>query len=76
MNHYRDRRAVSPDNAAREQQVCARVLWGMTNPGIALDLAVQLSTVKTLRRRALARLGISSLGELLLRGLWPDASSP
>jgi DNA-binding CsgD family transcriptional regulator len=83
------RRAMRPDNAAlekrlallpgrlsaREQQVCARALRGITNPGIALDLGVQLSTVNTLRRRAFAKLGISTLGELFLLCLWPaDAS--
>ena len=83
------RKAVNPDNAAlekrlallpgrlsaREQQVCARALRGITNPGISLDLGVQLSTVNTLRRRAFAKLGISSLGELFLLCLWPDSSS-
>lgn len=52
--------------SAREQQVCARALRGITNPGIAIDLGVQVSTVSTLRRRAFAKLGISSLGELFL----------
>lgn len=76
--------AIGPDNAAleqrlallphrlsaREQQVCARALRGITNAGIALDLGVQLSTVSTLRRRAFSKLGISTLGELFLLCLW------
>jgi DNA-binding CsgD family transcriptional regulator len=60
--------------SAREQQVCARALRGMSNPGIAIDLGVQLSTVSTLRRRAFAKLGISTLSELFLLCLWPQAS--
>lgn len=77
------RESVGPDNAtlerrlallpsrlsARELQVCARALRGITNTGIALDLGVQVSTVNTLRRRAFAKLGISTLGELFLRCL-------
>jgi DNA-binding CsgD family transcriptional regulator len=55
--------------SAREQQVCARALRGMSNPAIALDLGVQVSTVSTLRRRAFAKLGISTLSELFLRCL-------
>jgi DNA-binding CsgD family transcriptional regulator len=77
------RQPAGPDNAAmeqrlamlpgrlsaREQQVCARALRGMSNPAIALDLGVQVSTVSTLRRRAFAKLGISTLSELFLRCL-------
>ncbi|MEZ5704978.1 MAG: LuxR C-terminal-related transcriptional regulator [Burkholderiaceae bacterium] len=59
--------------SAREQQVCARALRGMSNPGIAIDLGVQVSTVSTLRRRAFAKLGISTLSELFLLCLWPQA---
>lgn len=55
--------------SARELQVCARALRGITNTGIALDLGVQVSTVNTLRRRAFAKLGISTLGELFLKCL-------
>lgn len=80
------RQTSQPDNAslekrlaalrcglsAREQQVCARALRGMTNPGIALDLGVQVSTVSTLRRRAFAKLHISTLSELFLLCLWPE----
>lgn len=80
------RKVTKPDNAAlerrlaglpgalslREQQVCARALRGITNPGIALDLGVQVSTVSTLRRRAFAKLGISTLGELFLMCLWSE----
>jgi DNA-binding CsgD family transcriptional regulator len=78
------RSAVAPDNASleqrlaalpgrlslRERQVCARASRGIANPGIALDLGVQVSTLSTLRRRAFAKLGISSLGELFVLSLW------
>jgi DNA-binding CsgD family transcriptional regulator len=48
----------------RERAVCARALRGLTVEGIALDLGVKPSTVATLRRRAYAKLNISSLNEL------------
>jgi DNA-binding CsgD family transcriptional regulator len=48
----------------RERTVLARVLVGMTSEGIALDLGVALSTVLTYRKRAYARLGVTSQAEL------------
>lgn len=48
----------------RERTVLARVLTGMTSQGIAIDLGVALSTVLTYRKRAYARLGVSSQAEL------------
>ena len=45
---------------ARELDVCARTLVGLTAEGIALDLDIQKSSVLTYRKRAYARLGISS----------------
>jgi DNA-binding CsgD family transcriptional regulator len=50
---------------AREREVCAGILNGLTSDGIALALGVSRNTVLTLRRRAYARLGISSQGELV-----------
>ena len=49
---------------ARQVQVCARALVGMTNQAIGLDLGIQAPTVATLRKRAYAVLKISSLNEL------------
>ena len=46
-------------------QVCARVLYGLTTTGIALDLGVSNETVKTFRKLAYRRLGIGSERELL-----------
>ena len=48
----------------RERQVCAHALAGVTVAGIAVTLGVKDSTIATLRRRAYAKLGISSLNSL------------
>jgi DNA-binding CsgD family transcriptional regulator len=49
----------------REAEVCARILYGMSSVGIALDLSVSEETVKTYRKRAYQRLNIGSERELL-----------
>lgn len=51
----------------RERAVCARALAGQTVQGIASELEVSPPTVATLRRRAYAKLNISSLNELFAR---------
>lgn len=48
----------------RELGVCARMLTGMTQDGIASDLGLSLPTVRTYRNRAFARLGIHFRNEL------------
>lgn len=48
----------------RELDVCARTLIGLTAEGIALDLNIKKSSVSTYRKRAYARLGISSHSQL------------
>ena len=48
----------------REQQVCIRILQGLTSEAISLDLNVAISTIHTYRKRAYAKLGISSQNEL------------
>lgn len=48
----------------RERAVLARVLLGITSQGIALDLGIGLASVLTYRKRAYARLGVSSQSEL------------
>ncbi len=48
----------------REQQVCIRILQGLTSEAISLDLKVAISTIHTYRKRAYAKLGISSQNEL------------
>lgn len=49
----------------REAEVCARILYGLSSVGIALDLKVSEETVKTYRKRAYQRLTIGSERELL-----------
>lgn len=58
--------------SAREREVCARVIYGMSTTGIALDLEIGEETVSTYRKRAYQRLGISSQRELVIwyLGLW------
>ncbi len=48
----------------REIQVCSRALHGKTSVLIAEDLGIQTNTVNTLKKRAYAKLGISSLPQL------------
>jgi DNA-binding CsgD family transcriptional regulator len=50
----------------REAEVCARILYGMTSLGIALDLGIGEETVMTYRKRAYQRLQLGSHRELLL----------
>lgn len=49
----------------REAEVAARILYGISSVGIALDLSVSEETVKTYRKRAYHRLSIGSERELL-----------
>jgi LuxR family transcriptional regulator, activator of tox operons len=49
----------------RELEVCALIATGMSSEGIALELGISLNTVLTHRKRAYARLGISSQNELM-----------
>jgi len=57
---------TTPALSRREAEVCARVLYGMTSMGIALDIGVSEESAMTYRKRAYARLGIGSQRELLL----------
>ncbi|MEJ8851341.1 helix-turn-helix transcriptional regulator [Variovorax rhizosphaerae] len=57
-------RLHQPDLTAREIDVCVRLLQGMTQEGIAVDLGLSVPTVKTYRNRAFARLGIHFRNEL------------
>lgn len=69
VNYLEDQiaRLTGTDGArlsAREIEVCARAVLGVSGEGIALDLGVKQSTVATLRKRAYAKLGISTVHEL------------
>ena len=57
-------RLLHPDLTTREIDVCVRLLQGMTQEGIAVDLGLSVPTVKTYRNRAFARLGIHFRNEL------------
>ncbi|MES2192157.1 MAG: LuxR C-terminal-related transcriptional regulator [Pseudomonadota bacterium] len=48
----------------REAEVCAGILQGMSFDGIACEMALSVSTVKTYRNRAFDRLGIHFRNEL------------
>ena len=56
--------ALHPGLTPRELAVCARLLMGMTQDGIARDLGLSLPTVKTYRNRAFSRLGIHFKNQL------------
>ena len=63
---FRERIAVvAPSLTPRETEVCAAMMIGMSAEGIALDLGVGINTVLTYRKRAYARLGISSQNQLM-----------
>jgi DNA-binding CsgD family transcriptional regulator len=64
----------------REAQVCARVIYGVSTVGIALELDIAEETVLTYRKRIYARLEISTQRELLLWylrtwSLWGERSA-
>jgi DNA-binding CsgD family transcriptional regulator len=48
----------------REKEVSSRILIGMSSEGIALDLGIKTHSVHTYRKRAYARMNISSQNEL------------
>lgn len=48
----------------REREVCERILLGYTTIGMGLDLSIAPTSVATYRKRAYAKLGISSQNEL------------
>lgn len=50
----------------RERNVCALALAGVSIEGSAYELGIKKSSIITYRKRAYARLGISSLNELFL----------
>lgn len=64
--HLEDKlRRYMPSLSRSETRVCARILRGMSTPGIALDLNVQVDSVATYRKRAYRRLGIGTRLELI-----------
>lgn len=55
---------INPTLTRREAEVCAGILQGMSFDGIACQMALSVSTVKTYRNRAFDRLGIHFRNEL------------
>lgn len=62
--HREALRHLAPDMPARELEVSLRLLKGMSHDGIACDLGIGATTVKTYRNRAFARLDIHHNNEL------------
>ncbi|MEI9430198.1 helix-turn-helix transcriptional regulator [Mesorhizobium sp. Cs1299R1N3] len=54
-----------PELTSREREVCSLIAIGMSSEAIALTLRISINTVLTFRRRAYARLNISTQNELL-----------
>jgi len=50
----------------REREVCERVALGMKNREIAVELGTALKTIKVHRGRAMEKLGVASVAELVL----------
>lgn len=57
--------ATAPSLTRREAQVCAGIIRGLTSEGIALELGIGLNSVLTYKKRAYARLRISSQNQLM-----------
>ncbi len=58
-------RQACPELPKRELEVCALITQGFSSEAIALKLGISFNTVLTFRRRAYARLRISSQNELM-----------
>lgn len=58
-------RPSQPRLSPREMQVAARIIYGISSHGIAVDLGIGEESVATYRKRAYHRLNISSQYELL-----------
>ncbi|MGD9945342.1 MAG: LuxR C-terminal-related transcriptional regulator [Burkholderiaceae bacterium] len=62
-----DSRPVSPALTAREREIAARVITGLTSKQIARDLNVSHRTVEAHRMRLMRKLDVSTTGELIAR---------
>jgi len=56
---------IMPHLARRELDVCVGIMQGKSSEAIALALGISVNTVRTYRKRAYARLGITSHNELM-----------
>lgn len=57
-------KTAAPQLSPREVEVCIRIMLGITSEGIGIDLGISRNTVLTYRKRAYARLNISSQNQL------------
>jgi DNA-binding CsgD family transcriptional regulator len=62
-------RRLMPKLPPRELDVCVGIMQGKSSEAIALALGISVNTVLTYRKRAYARLGITSHNELMRRVL-------
>ena len=69
-----DSRPVSATLTAREREIAARVITGLTSKQIAKDLNVSHRTVEAHRMRLMRKLGVNTTGELIARILGMPAS--
>jgi DNA-binding CsgD family transcriptional regulator len=60
----------------RELAVCSRLLMGYSNEAIALHLALSFHSVRTYRRRAYLKLGVTSQNELFALVLGHGSAAP
>ena len=58
-------RQVMPQLTPRELDICLGIMQGKSSEAIALALGISVNTVLTYRKRAYARLGITSHIELM-----------
>jgi LuxR family transcriptional regulator, activator of tox operons len=58
-------RLVMPQMTRRESDICIGIMQGKSSEAIAVALGISINTVLTYRKRAYARLGISSHNELM-----------
>ena len=67
-SHYKDFKQLlmiqQPSLTMQELEVCSRILKGMSYVGIASDLGLKESTVKTYRNRAFDKMGIHFKSQL------------
>jgi DNA-binding CsgD family transcriptional regulator len=67
LEYMRDILLSSPQGLSpREAEVCAGIVLGYTTLAISLNCGISLNTVATHRKRAYAKLGISSQNELFV----------
>lgn len=68
LEYLREIMAIGPHKLTpREAEICASIIMGYSAEAISLNCSISVNTVATHRKRAYAKLGISSQNELFLR---------